>query len=114
MKWTVWNVIRLFLVLAASIAMGIVVTLGIAWLMLWLGKVVKSWQGNMAWELFSTAIGAVLIALIFWDRIVTAFLLFKGYSAKQVLFGDAPDRLLRVEKKWEERSTNWGRFFGRE
>lgn|ERR1039457_2296439 len=110
MKWTVWNVIRLFLVLAASIAMGIVVTLGIAWLMLWLG----SWQGNMAWELFSTAIGAVLIALIFWDRIVTAFLLFKGYSAKQALFGDAPDRLLRVEKKWEERSTNWGRFFGRE
>jgi hypothetical protein len=40
--------------------------------------------------------------------------LLKGYSAKQVLFGDAPHRLLWVEEKREERKRKWRRFFGRE
>ena len=61
----------------------------------------------------STALGVVLIVFIVRDRIVTAILLFKGYSSKQALFGDAPHHLLRVEEKWEERKRKWRRFFGR-
>jgi hypothetical protein len=87
---------------------------GFGWLVLWLDRVVKSWQGNTVWELFSIAVGFVLLVLFLWDRIVTAILLFKGYSAKQVLFGDDLHRLLEVEEKWKERKTKWRRFFGRE
>ena len=113
MKWTAWQVIRLLLVVAASLAGGMALLWGFGWLVLWLDKVVKSWHGNMVWELFSIAAGVVLIVFIVWGRIVTAILLFKGYSAKQVLFGDAPHRLLRVEEKWKERKRKWRRFFGR-
>jgi len=59
-------------------------------------------------------VGLVLLILVLRDRIVTAILLLKGYSAKQVLFGDAPHRLLWVEEKREERKRKWRRFFGRE
>jgi hypothetical protein len=114
MKWTPWHVIRLLLVVVASMAGGMALLWGFGWLVLWLDKVVTSWQGNTVWELFSTAVGLVLLVLVLWDRIVTAILLFKGYSAKQVLFGDAPHRLLGVEEKWEERKRKWRRFFGRE
>jgi hypothetical protein len=113
MKWTAWDVIRLLLVVAASMAGGMALVLGFGWLVLWLDKVVKGWHGNIVWGVFSTAAGVVLILFILWDRIVTAMLLFKGYSAKQVLFGDAPHRLMRVEQKWEERKRKWRRFFGR-
>ena len=113
MKWTAWDVIRLLLVVTASIAGGMALIWGFDWLMLWLDKVVKSWHGNIVWELFSSAAGVVLILFILWDRIVTAIMLFKGYSAKQVLFGDAPHRLMRVEEKWEERKRKLRQFFGR-
>jgi len=103
MKWTAWRVIRLLLVVVVSIAGGMALVWGFGWLVLWLDKVVKSWHGNIAWELFTAAVGVILIIFIVRDRIVTAILLFKGYSAKQVLFGDAPHRLMRAEEKWNER-----------
>jgi signal transduction histidine kinase len=114
MKWTAWEVIRLLLVVALSMAAGMALLLGFGWSVLWLDGVVKNWHGNIVWKVFSTAAGIVLIVVILWDRIVTATLLFKGYSAKQVLFGDAPHRLMMVEEKWEERKRKWRRFFGRQ
>ena len=113
MKWTAREVIRPLLVLVLSMTAGMALLLGFGWSVLWLDGVVKSWHGNIVWEVFSTAAGIVLIVVILWDRIVTATLLFKGYSAKQVLFGDAPHRLMMVEEKWEERKRKWRRFFGR-
>lgn len=114
MKWTAWEVIRLLLVVAVSMAAGMALLLGFGWLVLGLDKVVKSWHGNIVWEVFSTAAGIVLIVFILWDRILTAILLLRGYSAKQVLFGDAPHRLMMVEEKWEARKRKWRQFFSRE
>jgi hypothetical protein len=111
MKWTAWEVIRLLLVVAASMAAGMALLWGFGWLVLWFDKVVKSWHGNVVWESFSAAVGVILIFLILKDRIITAILFFKGYSAKQVLFGDAPHRLMMVEEKWEARKRRWRRFF---
>jgi hypothetical protein len=113
MKWTGWAVIRLLIVVALSMAAGMALISGFGSLVLWLDKVVTSWHGNVVWESFSTAVGVVLIFFILKDRIITALLLFKGYSAKQVLFGDSPHRLMSVEEKWEERKRNWRRFFTR-
>lgn len=111
MKWTAWEVIRLLLVVALSMAAGMALLLGFGWSVLWLDRVVKSWHGNIVWESLSTAVGVVLIFLILKDRIITAILLFKGYSVKQVLFGDAPHHLMRVEEKWKQRKRKWRRFF---
>lgn len=121
-RWSLWYgrkgehwallVLRLLLIVAPSLALGMAIIWGFGWLVLCADKVVKSWHGNIVWKLFSTAAGIVLIVLILWDRIVTAVLLFKGYSTKQVLFEDDPHRLLRVEEKWEERKRKWRRFFG--
>lgn len=114
MKWTPWQAIRLLIVVAASVATGMALLWGFGWLVLWLDKVVKSWHGNVVWESFCTVAGFVLIFFILKDRIITAILFFKGYSAKQVLFGDAPHRLMRVEEKWKERKRKWRRFFSGE
>jgi len=111
-KWTAWQVIRLLLVLAVSLAGGMALLWEFGWLVLWLDKVVKSWHGNIVWESFSTVVGVVLVVLVLRDRVVTVMLFFRGYSAKQVLFGDAPHRLMAVEEKWEERKRKWRRFFG--
>lgn len=113
MKWTAWDVIRLLLVVAASMAGGMALAWGLGGLVVWLDGVVKSWHGNAVWESFSTAVGVIVVVLILKDRIATAILFFKGYSAKQVLFGDAPHRLMMVEDKWEERKRKWRRVFGR-
>ena len=50
MKWTAWEIIRLLVVVAASMAAGMALLLGFGWLVLTLDKVVKSWQGNTVWE----------------------------------------------------------------
>jgi hypothetical protein len=113
MKWSAWDIIRLLLVVAVSMAGGMALIWGFGWLVLWLDKVVKSWHGNIVWELFGAAAGVVLIVFVVREQLVMFIMVIKGYSAKQMLFGDDPHRLLKVEEKWEERKRKWRRFLGR-
>ena len=47
MKWTAWEIIRLLVVVAASMAAGMALLLGFGWLVLTLDKVVKAGKATL-------------------------------------------------------------------
>jgi len=114
MKWTAWEVIRLLLVVAGSVAAGLLLLRGFAWVVLGIDGVFRTRSEKGALQVVGLAFGLAIVVFVVREQLVMFIMVGKGYTAKQMLFGDAPHRMLRVEEKWKERKRKWRRFFGRE
>jgi hypothetical protein len=113
MKWTVWEVIRLLLVVAVSMVAGLLLLRGFAWVVLGVDDFFRNHSDSSILFAIGLVFCVAVGVFIVWEQLVMLIMMIKGYSAQQMLFGDASHSMLSVEEKWEKRKLRWRRFFGR-
>jgi hypothetical protein len=112
MKWTAWEVIRLLLVVIISLASGLLLFEASYGVVLKIEGIFRTHSDNGVLQVIGLAFGVALVIFVVREQLVMLLMMIKGYSAKQMLFGDSPHLMLRAEENWAKHKRKWRRFFG--
>jgi hypothetical protein len=106
--------IRLFLSMAGSLGGGLLLLGGFIWVIVVATGFFRTHSNNVILQLIGTIFVVGVVGLVVREQLILIIKTIKGYSSKQIFFGDTPHRLLRVEENWQQRKMKWRRLFGRE